>query len=217
MKQWTGRGIIFFALLLWLAGTPVLETQVKRDTGPEITPDKPEPGQLGETIPDWQARLELARLLSHLKKYDESITEYQKVLSEKPDSVEARAELGRVLFWSGQRDQALKTLELIPPEKMDDQSRAVLADLYGAQKKYAKAEALYRDYLDKHPDDLSARLKLAELLSWSKRYRESLDQYEIILRAQPDDLQVRRKYALVLSWAGRKAEAIKELRKTLEP
>ena len=152
-----------------------------------------------------------------MKKYDESITEYQKVLREKPDSVEARAELGRVLFWSGQRDKALKTLEMIPPERMDDQSRAVLADLYGAQKQYAKAEALYRDYLAKHPDDLSARLKLAELLSWSKRYPESLGQFEIILRARPNDLQVRRKYALVLSWAGRKAEAIKELRKTLEP
>ena len=217
MKHWRGRWIIFFALLSWLASAPVLEAQVKSGSGPEITPAKPGPGQLGETIPDWQARLELARLLSHMKKYDESITEYQKVLREKPDSVEARAELGRVLFWSRQRDKALKTLEMIPPERMDDQSRAVLADLYGAQKQYAKAEALYRDYLAKHPDDLSARLKLAELLSWSKRYPESLGQFEIILRARPNDLQVRRKYALVLSWAGRKAEAIKELRKTLEP
>jgi len=217
MKQLMARVIFFLALLSWLAAVPALEAQVKRGTGPWITSAKPEPGQVGETIPDWQARLELARLLSHLKKYDESITEYRKVLREKPDSVEARAELGQVLFWSGQRDEALKTLEQIPPEKMDDQTRAVLADLYGAQKKYAQAEALYRDYLKNHPEDLQARLKLAELLSWSKRYRESLEQYEIILQARPDDLQIRRKYALVLSWAGRKTEAIKELRKTLEP
>jgi tetratricopeptide (TPR) repeat protein len=217
MKQWAGRWITFFALLSWLVAAPTLEAQVKPGTDPEIIPAKPEPGQLGETIPDWQARLELARLLSHLRKYDESITEYQKVLREKPGSFEARAELGRVLFWSGQRDEALKTLEQIPPEKMDDRTRAVLADLYGAQKQYGRAEALYRGYLKNHPDDLQTRLKLAELLSWSKRYRESLEQYEVILQARPDDLQVRRKYALVLSWAGKKAEAIKELRKTLGP
>jgi tetratricopeptide (TPR) repeat protein len=122
-------------------------------------PPKPAAGQLGHNIPDWQARLELARLLSYLKKYDESVAEYAKVLREKPDAVEARAEMGQVLFWSGRRDEALKALEQVPPEKMDDQTRAVLADLYAAQKKYDRAEALYRAYLDKHPEDWGTRLK----------------------------------------------------------
>lgn len=208
--------------LLWLllclsAAFPARGAAVKTGSGNGVTPSKPAAGQLGEIIPDWQARLELARLLSYLKRYDESIGEYQKVIREKPDSLEARTEMGQVLFWSGKREEALKTLEQVPLEKMDDQARTVLADLYGAQKRYDQAEALYRAYLDKHPEDWGTRLKLADLLSWNKRYRESLAQYEIILKARPDDQQVRRKYALVLSWAGRKAEAIKELRKTLGP
>lgn len=204
----------WLVVLLWLAAA-VPALSAPGETGPGVAPPRPNAGQLGKTIPDWQARLELARLLSYMKKYDESVAEYAKVLKEKPGSIEARAEMGQVLFWSGQRDEALKTLEQVPPEKLDDRTRTVLADLYGAQKQYDRAEALYRDYLDKHPEDWGTRLKLAELLSWSKRYRESLAQFEIILRARPDDLQVRRKYALVLSWAGRKAEAIKELRQTL--
>lgn len=205
----------FWVLLCLAVAVPALA--VPKETGPGVgvAPAKPAAGQLGETIPDWQARLELARLLSYLKRYDESIAEYEKVLRERPDFVEARTEMGRVLFWSGKRREALQTLEQVPLEKMDDQTRTVLADLYGAQKKYDQAEVLYRAYLEKHPEDWGIRLKLAELLSWSKRYRESLAQYEIILQARPDDQQVRRKYALVLSWAGRKTEAIKELRKTL--
>jgi thioredoxin-like negative regulator of GroEL len=167
-------------------------------------------------IPDWQARLELARILSYMKRYDESISEYEKVLQEKPDVPAARAELARVFFWNGQTDKAFKILQPIPLEDLDDQSRQVLADLYTARKDYAQAESIYQSYLTAHPDDLKVRLKLADLLSWTKHYSESLVQYEIILKARPDDLQVRRKYALVLSWAGRKTEAMVELRKTLK-
>ena len=214
--KWSDGRLVFFLALFWLlAAVPPLSAQVETGPGSGVAPSKPAAVQLGETISDWQARLELARLLSYLKRYDESVAEYEKVLREKPDSVEARAEMGQVLFWGGKRDEALKTLEQVPLEKMDDQTRTVLADLYGAQKRYDQAEALYRAYLDKHPEDWGTRLKLAELLSWSKRYRESLAQFELILKARPDDLQVRRKYAVVLSWAGRKAEAIREMRKTL--
>ncbi len=174
------------------------------------------PGPGTDVIPDWQARLELARILSYMKRYDESISEYEKVLKEKPDALSAKVELARVFFWSGQTEKAFRMLQPIPLEALDDQSRQVLAELYTARKDYTQAESIYQSYLKAHPDDLKVRLKLAELLSWTKHYPESLEQYEIILKARPDDVQVRRKYALVLSWAGRKAEAMAELRKTLK-
>jgi tetratricopeptide (TPR) repeat protein len=174
------------------------------------------PGPSSDMIPDWQARLELARILSYLKRYDESMAEYNKVLKEKPDLLAAKVELARVLFWSGQADKAFQMLKSVPLEDLDDQSRQALADLYTARKDYPQAESIYQSYLKAHPDDLKVRLKLAELLSWTKHYPESLVLYEIILKARPDDLQVRRKYAMVLSWAGRKAEALAELRKTLK-
>lgn len=169
-----------------------------------------------EEIPDWQARLELARLLSYVKRYDESLAEYQKVLKEKPDLVDAQLEMAAVLYWSGHVGEALNLLEQTPPEQLNPDSRLLLADIYVTQKRYNLAEPIYREHLQKHPDDLAVRLKLAELLGYMKDYPQSIEEYQLILKARPDDIQVRRQYAMVLSWAGRHAEAIAELRKTLD-
>ena len=40
-----------------------------------------------KTLTTWEARLEYARLLSNLKRYDESLKHYEKLLAEKPDSI----------------------------------------------------------------------------------------------------------------------------------
>jgi len=174
-------------------------------------------GSISETgsIPDWMARWELAKVLSYVKKYDESVAEYRKVIKEKPVLNKVRIELANVLLCVGKPDEALIELKSVPTDAIDEKTKVLLADLYMSQKKYKKAEPLYTEYLDKHPEDDRVRMRLAEMLSWSKRYDESLAEYKIILKSRPDDIQVRRKYAFVLSWAGRYSEAIKELRKTL--
>jgi len=176
----------------------------------------PESNAPVDAIPDWKARLELARLLSYVKRYDESLAEYQKVLKEKPDLLDARLEMAAVLYWSGHAAEALSLLEQTPPEQLNSESRVLMADIYVTQKRYNLAEPIYREHLQKRPDDLAVRLKLAELLGYVKEYQQSIKEYQLILKERPDDLQVRRQYALVLSWAGRHAEAIAELRKTLD-
>ncbi len=168
-----------------------------------------------EEIPDWQARWELARVLSYVKRYDESVAEYNKLLKEKPALYEARAEMANVLFWQGKNAEALKTLEQIPAADITGNTSVLMADLYVIQKQYEKAETLYRGYLAKHPDKHKVRLKLAQTLSWDKKYDESLAEYRTILQAFPDDIQVRRKYAFVLIWSGKHLEAAAELKKTL--
>lgn len=188
------------------AGSPAKQTQAVESEADSFTED----------IPDWQARLELARLLSYVKRYDESLAEYQKVLQEKPDLTEARLEMAAVLYWGGQPEGALGLLEQTPRELLDAQSRVLMADIYVSQKRYNLAEPIYREHLRQHPDDLAARLKLAELLGYRKDYQQAIKEYQIILAERPDDVQVRRRYALVLSWAGRHAEAIAELRGTLD-
>ena len=176
---------------------------------------KPKRVKSGEEIPNWVARWELARVLSYAKRYDESITEYGKVLKEKPDLVEAKVELAKVLFWKGDGKTALKTLEQIPPKNITGDTKVLMADLFVTQKDYGKAAPLYRAHLASHPEDQSTRLKLAEMLSWEKEYDASLTEYRKILKARPDDIQVRRRYAFVLIWAGKHSEAASELKKTL--
>ncbi|MBN1103400.1 MAG: tetratricopeptide repeat protein [Deltaproteobacteria bacterium] len=182
------------------------------------------PGQTGtgvaqeasvEEIPDWKARWELARLLSYVKRYEESLAEYGKLIRERPDLLEAKVEMAGVYTWKGEPDKAFEILNPIPLERIPEDKRIVLADLYTARKEYGKAEPIYRRHLERNPEDLKARLRLAEILSWTRRYQDSLSQYEMILKARPDDIQVRRKYAFVLSWSGRHADAIAELRRTL--
>ena len=186
----------------------------KSAAGPQAV--NPPAVKSGEDIPDWVARLELARVLSYVKRYDESIAEYQKLLKEKPDLTEAKIEMARVLFWKGDQQGAASILQQLPPADITGETKVLLADLLVAQKDYAKAEPLYTSYLEAHPEDQAVRLKLAEMLSWQKKYDASLAQYRKILQARPDDIQVRRRYAFVLIWAGKNAEAASELKKTLD-
>ncbi|MEI8173098.1 MAG: tetratricopeptide repeat protein [Deltaproteobacteria bacterium] len=187
------------------------ESRVPAVKAPEIVTTESK-----EEIPDWLARWELARVLSYVKKYDESVMEYKKLIREKPSLVEAKIEMANVMYWQGKMSDALKELEAIPVRAMTDKTRVLMADLYVHQKKYDLAESLYRSYLDKNRDDLKVRLKLAETLSWSRKYDDSLAEYEKILSVKPSDAQVRRKYAFVLIWAGRHSDAARELRSTLK-
>lgn len=166
-------------------------------------------------IPDWMARLELARLLSYVKRYGESVEEYRKVLAEKPDMSEAKAEMARVLMWSGKSEEARSLLDSISPGELSGEDKMLMADLFVMRKDYPKAEAIYRELLTASPEDQAVRLRLAEVLSWTKRYGESIPLYEKILEALPDDVQVRRRYAQVLSWAGKQQDAIREYRRAL--
>ncbi len=189
---------------------------IKGPGPPEAGPRPFSPAGPADEIPAWLARWELAKVLSNVKKYDESILEYRKLLREKPELFEARVEMATVLYWKGDSEKALEILEKIPSKELDKSGRLLMADIYVAGKKYEKAEPLYRAYLKDHPRDVSVQLKLAELLSWAGKYDESLTAYERILEIRPDDIQVRRRYAFVLVWAGRHEDAARELKKTLD-
>jgi len=169
----------------------------------------------GEEIPDWVARWELARVLSYVKRYDESISEYKKVLEMEPGLTEAKVEMAKVLLWNGDQKAAAQILEQIPAKDIAGDTKVLMADLFVTQKNYTKAEPLYKTHLESHPGDQAVRLKLADMLSWQKKYDASLSEYRKILKARPDDIQVRRKYAFVLIWAGKHSEASSELKKTL--
>lgn len=169
----------------------------------------------GDEIPDWQARLELARILSYTKKYDESVREYRKVIKEKPDVPAFRAELANVLIWQGKREEALLLLKDLPVEQLEAKTRLAFVDLLVADKQYPQAIQLLQEHLASASDDQAARLKLADVLSWNKSYDASIAEYRHLLKARPQDAQVRRRLANVLLWADRKTEAAEELRKSL--
>lgn len=161
------------------------------------------------------ARIEYARLLRNLKRYDESLEQYQKLLAETPDNNIINVEMMEVLYYKGDHKAALEMIEKIPLDSLDDKTKITVAEIYQVSKNYPKAEALFRNYLAKNPNDNKIKLKLAEQLSWEKRYEESVQLFKQVVAANPSDTQLRRKYALVLMWMGNEAEAAKELEGTL--
>lgn len=180
-------------------------------------PPKSDPKPLAPdaAVSDAEARLELARVLSYLKRYDEALAEYKKALALRPSDNALLAEQGRVFFWAGRRDEALAVLSQIPSAQLDADSRLALADIRIARGEFALAEPLLREHLKAKPSDDAVKFKLAELLAWTKRYDESLALYGELLAARPDDTQLRRRHAYVLLWAGRHEEAAAELKRTL--
>lgn len=199
-------------------GAPLLPA-LPKPTPPRALPaakrDAMRPLPFGEPIPDWRARWELAQALSYLRRYDESLAEFRKVLAERPGDVAVRQDYGQVLLWAGRADEAYAELNAVPLEQLKPEGVLALADTLVARRDYERAEKIFAAQLQRVPDDQLTRLKLAEILSWTKRYDASLALYREILAARPDDIQVRRRYALVLLWAGRTDESAAELRRTL--
>lgn len=169
-----------------------------------------------EVIPDWLAKWEIARVLSYQKKYDESIREYEELIRQHPDLIEARLEMAKVYYYQGNYEETMQILNRIPKEEWDDSILPIVANIYVSEKNYKEAEDVFLYYLNRHPNDLKTRLKYADMLSWEKRYEESIQEYQKILSIRPQDRQLRRKYAFVLIWMGKHDEGIAELRKTLE-
>lgn len=182
----------------------------------------------GETVPteqsltheelsdEWNTRLEYARLLSYMKKYNESIAEYKKLLSARPTSVVAMIELAKVYTYAKDYQDAVALIQAIPPNKITPEIELILADIATAQKDYPQAEALYEKNLNTNPKESDTiRLKLANVQSWAKEYDKSLENFKILLEKHPQDTQLRRKYAMVLFWAGKDDEAASELKATL--
>lgn len=173
------------------------------------------PSAAQETIPDWQARVELARVLSHAQRFEESIVEYERVLTGRPDDSDIRIEYGQVLGWAGRIDDAIRVLGEIDRAALTPAAAVLLADLLLGRREFEAATELYRHALVAAPGDGAIRFKLARVLSWRKRYGESLAEYRALLAAAPADTQVRRHYAQTLGWAGHVPEAIAEWRQTL--
>lgn len=88
-------------------------------------------------------------------------------------------------------------------------SRALLEQakhLESAQR-YHDAIPLYREVLQREPEQDDIRATLARLLSWQGAYAEAADLYREILRRHPVDLDIRTALARVLSWQKHMDEA----------
>ena len=178
---------------------------------------QPQPGRsaFGEDVPEWQVRLELARVLSYDQQYDDSIKQYRKVLREQPGLTAIQLEMARVFYWSGNPSEAFDLLKAFDADDLDEEEKRMLGDLLIARGDFDPALAIFGELLAANPDDDPLRFKIAEALSWGEQYDEALREYERLLERHSEDVFLRRRYAEVLHWSGNHTEAARQLRMTL--
>jgi predicted Zn-dependent protease len=162
------------------------------------------------------ARIELARVLTYDKKFDEAAKTFREVLAQDPQNVAALKGLGQALFWGGKPKESLEVAEKISAAQRDAETNVLLGDLFVIAKNLPDAETAFTAYLAEKPDDAAVRVRLADVQSWRKEYPKALENFEIVLKQLPEDKQVRRKYGTVLSWAGRYEDAARELKAGLD-
>lgn len=165
-----------------------------------------------EKITSWDTRLEHARMLSYLKKYDEAKKEYKALLKIDPASNKVKSELAKIYYYEGNYGKALKLLK----HNQNEENNLLIANILILLKDYSAAENILNEYLQKNPSDRKALLNLAKVLSWQGKYDSALAIYQKLLTEDPDNVQLRRHYALVLLWKGEFNSGAEELQKTLK-
>ena len=91
MKRLTAFLLLtLLVLLLWPAASGRAQA-VQDAAGPSpALPSAPGPAAPQGAVPEWQARLELGRMLLWDKQYDAALAEFKKIMAERPDALEAR-------------------------------------------------------------------------------------------------------------------------------
>lgn len=112
------------ALFILLSTTLVSSTYAASPTESELT--------------NRDARIEYARLLRNLKRYDESLEQYQKLLAETPDDSTINVEMMEVLYYKGDHKAAMELIDKIPIDSLDDKTRITVAEIYQVSKNYPK-------------------------------------------------------------------------------
>jgi len=81
-------------------------------------------------------------------------------------------------------------LDAIKVSDQPERIRLKLADRMNMWGDFHQAEAVYREYLNAHPDDREAALRLAALLRSSERYAEAEGIYRVLLSETPESKEV---------------------------
>ncbi|EKD82537.1 MAG: hypothetical protein ACD_39C01224G0001, partial [uncultured bacterium] len=143
--------------------------------------------------------------------------EYRKLLEQSPEHIQGRAELAKVLFWQGQRAEAIRLFSQLEFEKITAEERRAFIELLIAEGNFSRAISLATAHLQIQSDDDATRLKLAEMLIWTQHYAEGMAHLEQLQRQNfmPGKISLRKGQALF--WSGKPALALPELAKVTEP
>ena len=129
--------------------------------------------------------------LWHRGEYKDAVPQLKAAVATDPDFAMAHAALGDVdySYISNLPDDGKKEFEkaLALSERTTDRERMIIETEYAADRGHGdEAERLYRNYLNRYPDDATMRLNFGNLLRNDKRDAEAIEQYKKVLQTVPD-------------------------------
>lgn len=162
-----------------------------------------------KNVPLWKSKWDSARILSRERKYPAALTLYRELLSVKPTLDEARFEMAQILIHLGQKQEAIKALEIFlesQPERTD--ATVALGGLLLGQGMEKRAVDLYLQALEREPGNLKVRLGLGDAYFALKKYGEALEYYDDLVTMHPEDVDLNQKAGMCLESLGRFEKAL---------
>jgi len=136
---------------------------------------------------DSKARLGLARALVWNEQYKEALVQYDAILADHPDLIEAMTGKAYALSWVDRLEEAYdlyeKVRQIDPGNLSARIGQARITVWQGYHRKGIKA---YRDILADYPGDPDATEGLGFALHWDGRTRQAVDVLQNLLKDMPD-------------------------------
>jgi tetratricopeptide (TPR) repeat protein len=152
--------------------------------------------------------LALGNLQMQLGRYAEAIESFSHATRIDKTSVEASIGIAEALRLSGDRSEAISTLEEAwtsnPPSP---ESQILLAELYREEFRPELAEVALRNALERFPTNTSVELELIDFYHRNGLHRVALDHASSLAEDWPDSMDLQIAYGNSLRQAGQTAEA----------
>lgn len=171
-------------------------------------------------------RLQVARVLSWSRAYDDSIAAYDEILRNDPHQPNAQMERARVLSWAKKYPESLNAYEVAirdagtcssagcPSERsLRIEYARVLSWAGRYEDALAEYEKLHISDPPANEEDRLAALDRGKTLAWAKRYSDATVQFDKLVAAGGDTFDARLGKAQVTYWSGNVRGAAVQLRR----
>jgi tetratricopeptide (TPR) repeat protein len=137
--------------------------------------------------PSSDAVTALANLYMRGRRFPEAEEYLKKLVAQQPQNAAAHIQLGRILAAEGKNDAAVAELQAGAKYAPADLSvQRDLADLYTTLGKNDQAEAVYRSFLAKNPNDPALHRSLGQTLMREKKYADAQQEFLTVISLKPD-------------------------------
>jgi tetratricopeptide (TPR) repeat protein len=160
---------------------------------------------------------ELGALLLNLKRPQEAIDAYLKLVELKPGQPENHLLLAQAQEAAGRAGQALRTYERalkLAPESTEAHYRA--GALLVEQQRFAEARSILLKALELDPERPGTHRSLADALYFLKRHEEAAQHFEKAISLGDESADIYTRYGLALEQLDRREEAITALQEALK-